>query len=208
MKHLIIIIVILIVLPTTSSATAIATSGMKFDWSTLDITYSNELSVNWETDPFSFGHDLILSDTITDGSIWREEHSPIFNFTAVGQGAIFVKIDFESYCEVRTDYADEFANVFHNHEMMLKSDSDTNFADYGYWYGVGLTGPFEKLDVHKGTLYTSIWVNDFDTGSLHLWLHEEMGAISTCLPVPEPATMALFGIGLLGLVGINRKKHV
>ncbi len=45
-----------------------------------------------------------------------------------------------------------------------------------------------------------------DTGN-H-WIVDDMrGDTSGIDPVPEPATMLLFGLGLLGLAGVNRKKQ-
>lgn len=60
---------------------------------------------------------------------------------------------------------------------------------------------------HDGTLNVSIssWYGDFYVASSTLTAHGDNGTDGMA-PVPEPATMILMGLGLVGLAGVSRKK--
>jgi len=69
--------------------------------------------------------------------------------------------------------------------------------------GVGTVGSF-SFDVTAGIHTLEVdWLNPIAGGS---WYNISIDVASGPAVVPEPSTYLLFGIGLLGLIGISRKR--
>lgn len=108
-------------------------------------------------------------------------------------------------------------------------ENDGNVDDYGY-FNIIETGEEDALlddsiDLHTsllswggtGWLEYSYQFSSAGSGSITFGLHDAttgheqdsmllVDNIATTSPVPEPATMLLFGLGLLGIAGAGRKK--
>ncbi len=80
----------------------------------------------------------------------------------------------------------------------------TNPAYTYDWVDPNVTGSYGRAISAAPTAYPDEWLFLLETGST-LNMKVEVRDIA---PVPEPATMVLFGAGLLGLAAIGRKKFI
>ncbi len=65
---------------------------------------------------------------------------------------------------------------------------------------------FNQVISYSGSLITSAQYAIVQTGSIDLWVAAESIDNLSFNPVPEPAIMILFGMGLLGLARVSRRK--
>ena len=79
-------------------------------------------------------------------------------------------------------------------EMLIFDSSPFSASTTSILTGVGDGSPFSLTEIVRITHF-----NDFDTSSFD----KELSAT----PTPEPASLLLYGFGLIGLAGLWRKKH-
>lgn len=68
----------------------------------------------------------------------------------------------------------------------------------------------DELTLANGSSFTATdddWIIAFEANSEYKDFDEGVFLIEDISPVPEPTTLALFGVGLLGIAGISRRKN-
>ncbi len=131
-------------------------------------------------------------------------------------GVDFLESPYWSGGEVNMDY-DPISNI-----LTFAPQEFANFQTFDAWIN---NIAFDSIETITGLTMLSNGITDpvivptfsFTSNSIHIgWeashfyfadgIAEFQITTSEGAPVPEPATMILFGIGLLGLAGVNRRK--
>ena len=126
------------------------------------------------------------------------------------------------YHDLRTDGFDAATDYVSNYtlEIELYDDKSDPWYAKGEWAAIWAPGiPHTTWTMNDVTLGWSLagWLDINDDGTLNVsiesWFGDFKVGDSTLTawgeafePVPEPTTMILFGLGLLGLAGVSRKK--
>ena len=124
-----------------------------------------------------------LTETTTTGKALTQEAAWLFWNFATNDASF-------GYGDLTTDETDLQALIW-SFQTETNGGTYTAAANFGIWENDALTA------VRGG------WSNNGRVKVVNLGGYQDQLVLS---PVPEPATMILFGIGLLGLAGIGRKK--
>ena len=160
------------------------------------------------------------ASTIVDGvEITLESDNLPFYFSTgtQGSGAMFfdvsrdidttITLSFDQTIESLRLYIEDLDN---NGESLINLSTATTAVD-GDLFSSGNSVFSNGLDDDGNLIWNNLYANsisfDYIRNAGHgLFLNELEFVTASTSTVPEPATMLLFGLGILGIVGVSRKK--
>lgn len=152
----------------------------------------------------------------TQNKVTNSKAERAANITLSGKGTFSAEVDFSySYFLNNGLTGDTSSGQIWTQLWLVYSDGGTQFYNDQGTFSENLNGIGTKSVADTGTLSLTIAFDfsDRDSQSAQLWIMTMAQAGASSLEsvqvdqtVPEPATMLLFGLGLLGVAGIGRRK--
>ncbi len=81
---------------------------------------------------------------------------------------------------------------------IVSAANDPLYAGTFVFYDIIWFGPFNSTDLSRGSFSLYLWGDDHDAG---------IGIDFAVARVPEPGSLALLGLGILGLAGFTRRRR-
>lgn len=207
----------------TGSAMALPFTNGDFEtgdlsgWQLTRFTDASEATVVNSPDVMT-GYYAKLNDSDSNGI------ASIYQSFDIDPSATFVDISFDYYFDGE-DTASWYSDVFLSTFAFKSGDNYTGWLDLFDWdlkintivtsngtlgskvsysttYAISLVDESPNAMIQFGLFESDGWCFD----KTDTWLGVDNIQVSTTAPVPEPATMLLFGAGLVGLAGVRAKR--
>ena len=132
------------------------------------------------------------------GSLWYEE---------VGEGVGEITISAEYFLdqEISTDYLGEYGHAYSEAALWAQLVDGDYDEDIEYLENELSDGASDSF-VQSGELMLTLLVDGEGMFDIGAWVYNYAEAYSPSHPVPEPSTMLLLGLGLIGIVGVRRRE--
>jgi hypothetical protein len=157
------------------------------------------------TDPNSL-YEEVYADANEVFTLWAQAGADAYRwgeFFANSDGPVEFSVEYELSQDLSTEYAayvTEWAYGFAGAGLYLSNDdTEDDIEDYAELENFVLGGE-STSDYDSGTLTVSVWFNAGDLGFFGASVYNE-----AAVALPEPATIALLGLGALGLTRRKRK---
>ena len=167
---------------------------------------------------FGQGHAFVIGDEVLVGWLYPDQDTTFWESTALtvsdavelpdiaGQGVLDLNIS-DSSPELAFDFINESTNTFTATAFngFFISDVSNSIADF---IGVNIDGTnlagfdADRIFFNADTIYLNFTGIEFSSNA---YIDFDIEFASTT-SVPEPGTMLLFGLGLVGLVSVKSKK--
>lgn len=158
-----------------------------------------------------YAESSVLSDSLSGSYNLKSTAQWWVTFHVIGNGNMSVGIQYSLASSLVSDLGDEaygwslaYAQIMNYGSFPIASGQTQSHRETES-IGSNLKNVGSYSNSLAGWLYTDINFIDGDYGAFNIWAQAGYWASSPIQETPEPATMLLLSLGLMGLAGVRRK---